>query len=155
MITLDLQIACNNGDELPLEADIHTWLNRVFQQHNTELELTIRLVDEKESQELNKQYRDKDYPTNVLSFPFESPIDLPLPLLGDLVICKQVVERQAKEQHKTLLSHWAHMVVHGCLHLLAYDHIEETERMEMESLEIAIMKDLGFANPYEEGQEHG
>jgi len=93
-------------------------------------------------------YRGKDRPTNVLSFPFECPDEVELLLLGDLVICRQVVEREAIEQEKPLMAHWAHMIVHGSLHLLGYDHIEDDEAEEMESLETEIMQGLGFADPY-------
>ncbi|MGL5337628.1 MAG: rRNA maturation RNase YbeY, partial [Aeromonas veronii] len=98
-------------------------------------------------------YRGKDKPTNVLSFPFEAPPGLELPLLGDLVICRQVVEREAEEQGKPLMAHWAHMVVHGSLHLLGYDHIEDEEAEEMEALERDIMQELGFADPYLSDEE--
>jgi probable rRNA maturation factor len=103
--------------------------------------VTVRLVDEAESRELNHTYRGKDKPTNVLSFPFEAPPGLELPLLGDLVICRQVVEAEAVEQGKPLMAHWAHMVVHGSLHLLGYDHIEDEEAEEMEQLERDIMQE--------------
>ena len=153
MITLDLQIACEQSDDLPSQAQMLEWLTASLPA-NKETELTIRLVDEQESQQLNKEYRSKDAPTNVLSFPFESPIPMELPLLGDLIICKQVVETQANEQGKSKMAHWAHMVVHGCLHLLGYDHINKEDAQTMESREIAIMGQLGFANPYIEGASH-
>ncbi|WP_288791436.1 rRNA maturation RNase YbeY, partial [uncultured Enterobacter sp.] len=97
---------------------------------------------------LNLTYRGKDKPTNVLSFPFEAPPGIEMPLLGDLIICRQVVEQEAKEQQKPLEAHWAHMVVHGSLHLLGYDHIEDDEAEEMESLETEIMLALGYEDPY-------
>ena len=111
-------------------------------------EITIRIVDEMESQHLNHEYRGKDKPTNVLSFPFDAPPGVELELLGDLVICRQVVEREAKEQEKDLFAHWAHMVVHGSLHLLGYDHIQDDEAEEMEAIEISVLNALGFENPY-------
>ncbi|KZZ19879.1 rRNA maturation RNase YbeY, partial [Oleiphilus sp. HI0080] len=111
-------------------------------------ELTIRVVDTPEIQELNANYRDKDKPTNVLSFPFEAPEHIELDLLGDLIICAQVVNAEAKEQNKDEKSHWAHMTVHGVLHLLGYDHIDDIEADEMEGLEIKILHELGYANPY-------
>lgn len=147
-IILDLQIATTNQDNLPTTEQINQWLNIILPPFMDKAELTIRIVDKDESQQLNNTYRHKDKPTNVLSFPFESPIEIETPLLGDLVICKQVVEQEAIEQEKSLLSHWAHMIVHGCLHLLGYDHIDDEEAEEMESLEIEIMAELGFANPY-------
>ena len=121
--------------------------------HTYEAEVTVRIVDEAESNELNLTYRGKDKPTNVLSFPFEAPPGLELPLLGDLVICRQVVEREAEEQGKPLMAHWAHMVVHGSLHLLGYDHIDDEEAEEMEQLERDIMQELGFADPYLNDEE--
>lgn len=114
----------------------------------------IRIVDEKESAELNQHYRHKPGPTNVLSFPFEWPEGLDrlehedTTLLGDLIICAPVVEREAIAQNKPLLHHWAHMTVHGLLHLRGYDHIEEHEAEEMEIKEIAILKKLHIENPY-------
>ncbi len=147
-VILDLQIACTETDGLPTEADFQHWLENVLPQFQEESEVTIRIVDEAESNELNLTYRGKDYPTNVLSFPFEAPPEIELPLLGDMIVCRQVVEREAKEQNKTLFAHWAHMVVHGCLHLLGYDHISDDEAEEMESLEIDIMQGLGYPDPY-------
>ncbi len=98
-----------------------------------EAEVTVRIVDESESQQLNFDYREKDKPTNVLSFPFQCPPGIELPLLGDLVICAGVVAQEAKEQQKTLTAHWAHMVVHGSLHLLGFDHINDADALEMEA----------------------
>lgn len=148
-IILDLQIASTDLNNIPDKEKIQQWLTIILPQFVPQAELTIRIVDEQESQYLNNHYRHKDKPTNVLSFPFEAPVEMETPLLGDLVICKQIVEQEAKEQQKTLESHWAHMIVHGCLHLLGYDHITDDEAEEMESIEIEIMTELGFANPYE------
>lgn len=148
-IILDLQIATQQNEHLPTEVDINHWLNIILPPFMSKAELTIRIVDEAESQQLNHTYRNKNKPTNVLSFPFESPIEIETPLLGDLVICKQIVEQEALEQNKSLQSHWAHMIVHGCLHLLGYDHIIDQDAEEMEQLEIEIMAELGFTNPYE------
>jgi len=147
-IIVDLQIATENIDGLPTEEQIVQWATAAVQPEGDEVEMTVRIVDEAESHELNLTYRGKDRPTNVLSFPFECPDEVELPLLGDLVICRQVVEREAAEQEKPLMSHWAHMVVHGSLHLLGYDHIEDNEAEEMESLETQIMQGLGFDDPY-------
>lgn len=147
-IFVDLQIATENIDGLPTEEQIVQWATAAVQPEGDEVEMTVRIVDEAESHELNLTYRGKDRPTNVLSFPFECPDEVELPLLGDLVICRQVVEREAAEQEKPLMSHWAHMVVHGSLHLLGYDHIEDDEAEEMESLETQIMQGLGFDDPY-------
>ncbi|WP_109128126.1 rRNA maturation RNase YbeY [Aggregatibacter segnis] len=145
---IDLQIACEQESGLPTAQQIEQWATAAVQPQSDEVEMTVRIVDEAESHELNLNYRGKDRPTNVLSFPFECPDEVELPLLGDLVICRQVVEREAQEQDKPLMAHWAHMVVHGSLHLLGYDHIEDDEAEEMESLETQIMTGLGFADPY-------
>ena len=145
---IDLQIACEQETGLPTAEEIEQWATAAVQPQSDEVEMTVRIVDEAESHELNLNYRGKDRPTNVLSFPFECPDEVELPLLGDLVICRQVVEREAQEQDKPVMAHWAHMVVHGSLHLLGYDHIEDDEAEEMESLETQIMTGLGFADPY-------
>ncbi|MBN6062957.1 rRNA maturation RNase YbeY [Aggregatibacter actinomycetemcomitans] len=145
---IDLQIASADESGLPTAAQIEQWATAAVQPQSDEVEMTVRIVDEMESHALNLNYRGKDRPTNVLSFPFECPDEVELPLLGDLVICRQVVEREAQEQEKPLMAHWAHMVVHGSLHLLGYDHIEDDEAEEMESLETQIMIGLGFVDPY-------
>jgi len=147
-ITLDLQIAAQNTDNLPTVGEFQQWVDAALMRYNKPFELTIRIVDTEESNELNLQYRGKDKPTNVLSFPFEVPEGVELDLLGDLIICRQVVERETIEQDKKLNAHWAHMVIHGCLHLLGFDHISDDEAVEMESLEIDILAQLGFPNPY-------
>ena len=145
---IDLQIACEQETGLPTAEQIEQWATAAVQPQSDEMEMTVRIVDEAESHALNLNYRGKDRPTNVLSLPFECPDEVELPLLGDLVICRQVVEREAQEQDKPVIAHWAHMVVHGSLHLLGYDHIEDDEAEEMESLETQIMTGLGFADPY-------
>ena len=115
-------------------------------------EVAIQIVDAAEGQAMNRQYRGKDYATNVLSFPAEAPEGLPedfdFPQLGDLVICAPVVAREAAEQGKPLDAHYAHLTVHGVLHLLGFDHIEEDEAEEMEALERQILATLGIADPY-------
>lgn len=147
-VILDLQIACENPEALPSEALFERWLAAVLPKFQAQSEVTIRIVDEAESHHLNLTYRGKDKPTNVLSFPFEAPPEIELPLLGDLIICRQVVEQEAIEQQKSTEEHWAHMVVHGCLHLLGYDHIEDDEAEEMEGLETEILAELGYEDPY-------
>lgn len=147
-VILDLQLACDDNTGLPEEAQFQTWLDAAILPFQEEAEVTVRLVDDEESHDLNLTYRGKDKSTNVLSFPFEAPPGIELPLLGDLVICRQVVEREAAEQNKPLNAHWAHMVIHGSLHLLGYDHIEDDEAEEMEALETEIMLALGYADPY-------
>ncbi len=151
-LILDLQLACANHEGLPAPERLQQWLETCILPFQKEAELTVRIVDEAESQALNLTYRAKDKPTNVLSFPFECPPGIELPLLGDLVICRQVVEREAAEQGKALEAHWAHMVVHGSLHLLGYDHIDDEEAVEMESLEQEFMQVLGFPDPYQDDE---
>lgn len=147
-LLLDLQLACQNTESLPDHSLFVEWISQALPESNTEYEVTVRIVDEQESQMLNKQYREKDKPTNVLSFPFEAPVGIELPLLGDLVICRQVVEKEAVEQKKVPLHHWAHMCIHGILHLRGYDHINEDEAEEMESLETEILSRFSIPNPY-------
>lgn len=156
MLWIDLQWGIEE-QALPSLEQCKTWVAAalVGEQKLVETEMTIRIVDAAESQELNHDYRGKDYPTNVLSFEFENPPGLAdlgeeLPYLGDLIICASVVEQEAAEQKKSLEAHWAHMIVHGTLHLQGYDHIEDGEAEEMEALEIEIMQGLGYANPYED-----
>ncbi|WP_394130483.1 rRNA maturation RNase YbeY [Shewanella maritima] len=148
-LTLDLQIATEHA-ALPSQQDFELWARTAIGNGMDEAELTIRLVDDAESQQLNHSYRGKDKPTNVLSFPFESPPEVELPLLGDLIICVNVVQKEAIEQNKPLQAHWAHMVIHGCLHLLGYDHIIDEEAEEMESLETQLIQGLGYDTPYKE-----
>lgn len=147
-ITLDLQLA-SEAQNLPTEAQFQQWLEAAILPFQDIAEVTVRIVDEEESQQLNFDYREKDKPTNVLSFPFELPPGVEeLPLLGDLVICAQVVATEAAEQGKELHHHWAHMVVHGCLHLLGFDHINDDDAEQMEAEEILILQQLGIKNPY-------
>ena len=147
-ITLDLQLA-SEAQNLPTEAQLQQWLEAAILPFQEIAEVTVRIVDEEESQQLNFDYREKDKPTNVLSFPFELPPGVDeLPLLGDLVICAQVVAAEAAEQGKEQHHHWAHMVVHGCLHLLGFDHINDEDAEQMEAEEILILQQLGIKNPY-------
>ena len=148
-IQLDLQRIAN-ADDLPSDEQFQQWVNAALAHTKKDFELTIRLVDNSESEQLNSQYRGKDKPTNVISFPFEVPDGIELNLLGDIVICVDVVAQEAQDQQKSLHSHWAHMVTHGCLHLLGYDHISDAEAVEMESLEIDILATLDIGNPYNE-----
>ncbi|MEL0658770.1 rRNA maturation RNase YbeY [Psychromonas arctica] len=149
---VDLQLASENHQALPELAQFEAWVSATLiaasEQLRDEAELTIRIVDNEESQQLNHQYREKDKSTNVLSFPFQNPPGITLPLLGDLVVCKEVVEKEATEQQKPLISHWAHMTIHGTLHLLGFDHIEEDEAEAMESIETKLMIELGYSDPY-------
>ncbi len=148
-VTVDLQLASTSA-ALPDEADITLWVGTALRllEQDEPAELTVRIVDETEGLELNQTYRQRDYPTNVLSFPFDAPVELPVRLLGDLVVCAPVIEREAVAQKKPLTAHWAHMIVHGTLHLLGYDHIEDDEAVVMERLEQRILEALGYADPY-------
>lgn len=113
-------------------------------------EVSVYIVDEAESQALNLEYRAQDKPTNVLSFPADIPEEIGIPLLGDLVICAPIVAHEALEQKKTLAAHWAHILIHGTLHLLGYDHIEDADAEVMEALETQLVQQLGFPSPYTE-----
>jgi probable rRNA maturation factor len=133
--------------DLPAQQDFEAWVNAALMQSLASLEQTIRVVGEAESRALNSQYRQKDVPTNVLSFASENEY-LDYDCLGDLVICAPIVGLEAKQQGKTLEAHWAHMVVHGMLHLQGYDHQNKTDADKMESQEIKILATLGYTNPY-------
>lgn len=143
---VDIQRATDEPGQ-PSDTQLLRWASQALRNHDGH-ELTIRLVDIIESQQLNRDYRHQDAPTNVLSFPSDLPPELNIPLLGDLVICVAVVNREAAEQNKPPSDHWAHMVIHGCLHLLGYDHIEENEAQAMETLERELLAELGIADPY-------
>lgn len=130
---------------LPSAAALRTWARAALGARDGEL--TIRIVDETESRALNRQYRGRDKPTNVLSFPYETVVPV-APVLGDLVVCADVVEREAAEQGKAPQAHWAHMIVHGCLHLCGYDHEHDADAEVMERREREILAALGFADPY-------
>nr|WP_211244989.1 rRNA maturation RNase YbeY [Thalassotalea mangrovi] len=146
--TLDLQIACDDNQELPSLAQLQLWIDTALSQYSKDAELTVRIATDEESRQLNREYRGKDKPTNVLSFPFEVPEGVDINLLGDLVVCAEVVRQEALTQNKALMDHWAHMIIHGCLHLLGYDHIREDDAEEMEALEVKLLASLNIANPY-------
>ena len=140
----------NNSSSLmsPNQHDIKKWVEMSVGLHRSKAEVSLLIVDEKEGAELNRQWRGKEGPTNVLSFPSDLPPELKLPLLGDIIICAPVVEREAKEQKKSIDAHWAHMIVHGTLHLLGYDHVDDNEADKMESLEEEILSKIGYPDPY-------
>ncbi|WP_329742498.1 rRNA maturation RNase YbeY [Dyella sp. A6] len=135
---------------IPAAASFRRWVEAALHgaKRHKPAELSIRIVDADEGRALNRDYRGKDYATNVLSFPAELPTGVALPLIGDLAICASVVAREAAEQGKPARDHWAHLTIHGTLHLLGYDHIEDREAEAMEALEIRILAKLGIANPY-------
>lgn len=143
------QASCSNT--VPSVAQLRDWANAALQGKREAAELLVRVVDEAESAALNNTYRGKNTPTNVLSFPLDAPPNIPCIHLGDLVVCAPVVEREAAEQGKRIEAHWAHMVVHGVLHLLGYDHINDAEASFMESDETRILQSLGYPDPYTEG----
>lgn len=135
---------------LPSDAQLEQWLNAAAQPGIDDYEVCLRIVDTAEITELNSQYRHKDKPTNVLSFPADIPEELALPLLGDIVICADVVRNEAQQQQKALDAHWAHMCIHGMLHLQGFDHIDDDDAEQMETLETEILAGLGYASPYEQ-----
>jgi len=133
----------------PIASDqVVSWVESLASETEEASELAIRVVDANESQELNKTFRGKDYPTNVLSFPADIQLPEGPTILGDIAICLPVVKREADEQSKRFDQHFAHMVVHGCLHLMGYDHEDEDDADQMEAKEIGILENLGYPNPY-------
>lgn len=147
-LDLELQQAVPAAADQPVEADFRRWVESALPADGEPVELVVRIVDEAESGQLNHDYRGKEGPTNVLSFPFEAPPQVPSPLLGDLVICAPVVAREAAQQGKTVQAHWAHMVIHGVLHLLGYDHMTDDEAQQMEDRERELLHRLHFPDPY-------
>ncbi|HET7175215.1 MAG TPA: rRNA maturation RNase YbeY [Gammaproteobacteria bacterium] len=148
-VRLDMSLEDVSGaPEVPAEAAFRHWAEAALSGRRAEAELAIRVVSEAESAELNSHYRGKTGPTNVLSFPAQLPAGVPLPVLGDLVICAPVVAREAREQGKSAEAHWAHLVVHGCLHLLGFNHEAEAEAEAMEAIERQILAGLGLPDPY-------
>ena len=133
---------------VPASTSFRKWVAAALSGRIREADLAIRIVDEREGCALNRHYRGKDYATNVLSFPAELPEGVKLPLLGDLVICAPVVAREASEQGKTVTAHYAHLTVHGVLHLLGWDHDDEKEAEAMEQLEREVLAELGLPDPY-------
>lgn len=146
---LDIQVA-TEFPGIPGEQQFQHWVDTVLTDQSQDSEIVIRLVDDAESAELNQTYRHKQGPTNILSFPFEAPEGVDMDLLGDLVICAPLIEREAAQQNKLPEHHWAHITIHGVLHLLGYDHVEENDAEEMEALEIKLLNMLNIANPYQE-----
>jgi len=171
-VELDVQNP-NQFESLPSESEMQTWSEAAVQLKSRErafentLSVLIRIVDSDESAELNQEFREKVGPTNVLSFPndvselmfdsdqiksldseFEAQLKRQNSHLGDLVICEYLVKKEAQEQSKAVLTHWAHLIIHGVLHLQGFDHMDDDEALEMENLEIQIMEQLGFENPY-------
>jgi probable rRNA maturation factor len=151
VLALSIQ-RCSESGSIPQDNQFQTWVEAALAGRAGEFSLAIRIVDETEVRRYNRDYRDKDYATNVLSFPAELPGGLPEVLrnsqLGDLLICAPVVAREAGEQRKPETDHWAHLVIHGLLHLLGYDHQDDQEAAAMEALETGILAGLGIPDPY-------
>lgn len=147
MSYIDIQYAAQTSST-PNEDSLRAWCEAALQDGNENAELTLRVVNKQEIRALNAQFRQKDAATNVLSFPSELPAELKLNLLGDVIICADVVEQEASEQNKTIEAHWAHMVVHGALHLQGYDHVDDNDAARMEALETTLITALGFPAPY-------
>jgi len=147
-IILDLQNE-SAASSVPAAEQVRQWLKAALQADYARLEQTIRIVDESESRALNQQFRGRDSATNVLAFPADSDL-LDYDCLGDLVICAPLVAAEAKAQGKTEDAHWAHLVIHGMLHLQGYDHQTATQAARMEALEVEILDTLGYTNPYNE-----
>ncbi len=154
-IEVDIQVALEELGEassynVPPVDEMQRWVLKTLEGKREEAQLTVRVVGINEGVRLNETYRRKQGPTNVLSFPFAGPEHVMLPLLGDVVICAPVVAQEAVQQGKPLVARWCHMVVHGVLHLLGYDHIEKRDAEVMEGEEITLLRALGYANPYDE-----
>ncbi|MDH5514828.1 MAG: rRNA maturation RNase YbeY [Gammaproteobacteria bacterium] len=148
-IDIDVQYAVST-DTMPDADSIRRWAASVLKSQAAPVELVIRIVDEAEMTALNRQYRGKDGPTNVLSFSSEMPPEVESAMIGDIVICAPVVMSECVLQNKEPDAHWAHLVIHGVLHLLGYEHDSDDEAQRMESVEVRLLGDLGFADPYRE-----
>jgi probable rRNA maturation factor len=148
-LMLEVQRVAKPVPGIPSDTILRRWAEAALETSQDEVELVIRLVDEPESQRLNHAYRNKDNPTNILSFPFEAPSIVPVSLIGDLVICAPVVIREAEQLNLPLDAHWAHMVIHGVLHLQGYDHQSNQQAQVMEERERIILQNLHFPDPYQ------
>ena len=138
--------SCKN---IPDEIFFHRWVSASLSSQKKPLEVVIRVINEDESAALNNRFRKKNVATNVLSFPADLPESLNYPLLGDLAICAQVVAREADEQNKDLDAHWAHIIIHGSLHLIGFDHKDDVDAKKMEKMETKILSEFYFPSPYE------
>ena len=146
-LLIEIQRA-DNACYIPTDAQLQQWLYAACCPDAAGHEVCLRIVDREEMTELNRRFRHKNQATNVLSFPADIPEELALPLLGDIVICADVLAEQAREQGKTADAHWAHICIHGLLHLQGYDHINDQDAQIMETLETQILADLGYDSPY-------
>ncbi len=148
-VNLTIQNICQAND-IPSHDTMTQWANSALQTEQ-EVELCVRIVDQEEIQQLNADYRGKNQPTNILSFPFDMHnVDLDVPILGDLVICADIIHSESKAQHKSRSAHWAHMIIHGVLHLQGFDHETDEQAEQMEKKEIELLAKFGYDNPYEE-----
>ncbi|MBI2802222.1 MAG: rRNA maturation RNase YbeY [Gammaproteobacteria bacterium] len=145
-IAVEIQRACRVVT--PTNAELRRWLKQAIQPYRDAATVTVRIVDEVEGSALNKRWRGKTGPTNVLAFPLEGLETIAPDLLGDIVVCAPVAAAEAEIQHKTLKQHWAHLIVHGALHLLGFDHLRRTEARAMEAVERHVLADLGYPDPY-------
>jgi len=148
MSMLEIEIVTQDHLFLPDHPTFERWVSHVLMHEQRQGSISLRIVDEAEIQALNADYRHKDQPTNVLAFPSELPKEIEPDFIGDIVLCAAVVHREAHEQHKNLLDHFAHLTIHATLHLLGYDHVTEEQAVEMEALEIRLLADFNISNPY-------
>ena len=146
-VSVDLQVAWDR-QRVPAAHTLRAWIGAALQGGRARTEVSVRVVGESEARDLNREYRGLDRATNVLAFPTDLPAGLGIELLGDLVLCGPLVEKEAAEQDKDLEAHWAHLVVHGTLHLVGFDHQTEAEALEMETREVEILAELGYPDPY-------
>lgn len=145
-ITLDLQLACSNLYGIPERKKIKLWTQKIFYTYSKKIELTIRIVDIQEMLYLNWCYVGKNYPTNVLSFPFNTTLKIQPLLLGDIIICKQIIQHEAQQNNIPADIYWAYIIIHGSLHLIGFNHILDKEASLMKKMELNIMKKIGFSN---------
>ncbi|MCF6252302.1 MAG: rRNA maturation RNase YbeY [Methylococcaceae bacterium] len=146
---LDFQVV-SQSNSIPSIDQFQSWIDVVLSDESIDSEIVVRIIDEAEMTQFNEQYRDKIGPTNILSFPFDVPEGIASILLGDLLVCAPIIEKESLQQNKIIDHHWAHIIVHGVLHLLGHDHIDECDAKEMEALEIKILRKIKIKNPYEE-----
>jgi probable rRNA maturation factor len=151
-MSIDVDFENASDTDAPNEQDCLAWVQSALAGRKDQATVSIRIVDRAESQQLNRDYRGKDKPTNVLSFPFDAPPGVPEEafdyMLGDLVVCAPIVAEEAHAQNKEIRHHWCHLLIHGTLHLLGYDHIKDEEAETMEQLERDILATLGMPDPY-------
>ena len=145
-----IPVLFNNETDLvcPTIEQFDLWVETVIENNGGFFQISIEIVDSQTSQELNKTYRGKNYPTNVLSFPLDLPEEVEEDLIGDLAICAEVVAKEAQEQGKQVSDHWAHLTIHGVLHLLGYDHTNDRDAKIMEELEVKLLSQLEIGDPY-------